>query len=1436
MVPILKNAVLVYLVFPLKVAHADVWMGSIIPAAFAICQNCDSSCQTCNGGTKFDCLTCRPGNQLYQGSCYQSCNSIQYFDSTTRSCGPCSSLCQTCSGPSAFECKSCSSANLINGTCACSSGYFTTTLGGCTVCDSTCKECSGPSATQCTACQPGMILHNGVCACKIGSFLVQSSSSCLACSDTCLSCSGPASNQCTSCKDNRILLSSQECGCPSGTYHNSQNHSCLACSSLCDECSGSGPNQCTSCKNDLVLLNQECLCLSGTYLNTTTATCIPCDSTCQECTGPSSTQCSSCSPQNSLVSGRCVCTNTNCNCSPDQYYDSAAAVCRDCDSNCAQCSGSSANSCTACATGFSLSNGQCVCQQSICTCSSSTYFEASTGICTECNSSCEECSGSQSNQCTSCANNLVLSTSVTETGTGTCVCPAGKYLDQLSQICLDCSSICMTCSGPSSTQCLQCQNDAVLLSNGSCACKVGFYYATGTAKCLSCDATCQTCSGPERSQCLSCSSLADTLQNGYCVATCKQSEYRMSDMSCQSCDKSCQTCSGGEASQCTSCVAPLTFSNNTCSRISSNGCYYNCKTCLSSFPYRCTQCNTGLYFIEDTNGYGHCSTSCPTGYYSTTQQSQQLCKPKTLLNNQLAYSYSNSSGQIQITFDQKITSFLSELVNSIEVGLDLRADQTNLEFTYSLDLMSSSQALLLTLTYSGDLLPGNVLMITYNLPAYTSSDSKSTICVLHPTQSIRIKEYSESATSAATYNSAVAKFASVGSIVNQMFSWTSAIIFRGMHAIRSEIIEDMIGYIVFMNVDFTNNFEEFAKDGLNFFEVIFPNLFLYPINYLEAKDSLKNNQRNLRLLQDLHPQTENTTSSFPNGSALKLKRNIEKPRMLINKESQTAINENTQTRYFLINHGAATAFLIIVTIIVMFIEIFQYSLSRTSRYAKLRAIVQKASFTGRWNLLIGHFSSEFQGFMFFSLLELSSNLSHKGGAGSLNLVFSITFLMISIVVTIALFILPFIIVKKLKIMRVEADSVKMVELRNFLRRFEILFEAFKQNEAKMLLYPALLHLRSFWFAIMLVFASGSPFAQISYLLISTIAIVTYLIYKKPFKSRSQHFLTLIYEVIFLLIIMGVLSLHVYNQRRSQDLATRTFICLLILILAMVLYLVNCINFLFETAEFIRGRPRDKKVAPLNNCTSLKILSSDAMKLTSDDEDPKIAVDSLIGSRIMGGSLQITSFPKTKSANDLVGFVRNTSRKSSTKVMYQRREVPLESQGGLKSTFSPQNFSNKNFVRSSGRQLSYSGFSSHCKPMSASPITSTLVSKSITSSLHASFILENKIVKENKQAELNAENNVETSYKDTEEQKTDTTLLTLYEPERASPIKSKFGDYDRMQKETSGLRKLQRKTPRVQPGSFIGFQMDESIKFEDKLMTGSTLIQIDTETEEKRVGL
>ena len=1409
------------------------------------CKPCDTSCQTCNDGTSHDCLTCPTGYQLYQGSCYHSCTSTQYLTTTDFSCASCNSLCQTCTGPSAADCTSCSTANLINGVCTCPSGYYVTTYGGCAPCDSSCKECSGSAATQCTICNNGMILQNRQCFCSTGFYWSTTQSSCLTCNETCQGCSGPSANQCTSCQNNLVLTSQQRCECPSSMYYYAQNVSCLPCSPLCSSCTGTGTNknECTSCKNNLALTaDNTCGCGSSWYLNTSTVTCVSCHKSCQECTGPSASECSSCSAAGyNLSNGRCVCAGGvgGCQCSSDEYYDADASMCRGCDASCAECSGHSSQNCTACATDFNLYLGECVCQQSTCQCLSGTYFDTPSGTCKACSSDCQECLGPTLNECTSCRNNLAIPSG---SSTGVCTCGDGMFLDSAAGMCLACSSTCKTCSGPASTQCLQCSGGATL-SSGSCTCNNGLYFDPNSGKCLSCNAGCQTCSGPERSQCLSCSA-GSTLNNGYCVNTCTQFQYRMSDMSCQPCDASCQTCSGGTASQCKSCASPLTLSGSTCSEVSSNGCYFKCKSCLSSTQDECIQCNSGLTLIRTTtSNYGSCSANCPLGYYYVYKNGQPTCQPKIRLNNGLAYATNtddnDGNNKIQITFDKKITPFLSELLSSISIAIDFRPDQPQLEFRYSLDLMSNSQYLMLTLTYLGHLLPGNILTINYNLPSKTSNDHNSTIYVVRQTQSIRLMEYYQESKAVTQYTQAMTQIASFGAIGNQLFSWTSSVIFRGIHALRSEIVEDMIGYIIFINIDFTPSFLKFANDGLNSFELIFPNLFTYLLEYMAKNKAYKNDDQS-RLLEHSMNQIRNESSSFVNNYKIK-------SRLLINQAIQTSINQEISTRYFLLNNGASTAFMIIVLIVVLIIEVCNYTLSKTRRFAKLANIIRRLSMAVRWNMLIGHFSSEFQGFLFFSTLDLASNLPLTGSTDYLNLVFAIASLCISILVVISMCVLPFILHKKLRTSRAEGKSIQDTKTQDFLKRFEMLHHSFSSEKVTTLFYPTILHLRSFGFGLLLVFSSASPNGQISFLLVSSAATLLYIWYTKPFKSKSQYVLTLLYEALFFSIVIGVLALSIYSQDNILNIKARICICTIILTFATLMFVLNCVSFLIEMVEFIKRSRNKAKIIPINtllnpavkttegvlNCTNLRVISTN---LTSDGDDHKINPERFVGSKIVRRLINA----KKKEPVKAVPLEESDSKEdslNSVKGGYKKGLLDRPSTISLKSLFFRHNFSNEDPIEPKRKGVYDDLISGKMRTLEYK--SRTLLRNSPANSI-TNIISDEKSTKEDTKQlirlaseELKIEKFAEISEKELGEQKTEMSILTLCETDKSLTPQSNLIDLNPSQLNLERRIRFRRKFTSLKKSSYSLSQVDELMPDRrSRVNLASIFIEKDEEREEQ----
>uniref|UniRef100_A0A665V2H6 Growth factor receptor domain-containing protein n=1 Tax=Echeneis naucrates TaxID=173247 RepID=A0A665V2H6_ECHNA len=142
--------------------------------------------------------------------------------------------------------------------------------------------------------------------------------------------------------------------------------------------------------------------------------------------------------------------------------------------------------------------------------------------CKRCYYSCESCTGSRSDQCTSCQPGHYL----TE-GTNTCtaVCGDEHYLDHgwISGF-KPCHKACATCAGAGVEACNHCA-EGYLMEEWKCvsSCSPGFYatqpnpeIADGHRVCRRCDASCLTCAGPSLGNCSSCSS-GHSLEEGVCV-------------------------------------------------------------------------------------------------------------------------------------------------------------------------------------------------------------------------------------------------------------------------------------------------------------------------------------------------------------------------------------------------------------------------------------------------------------------------------------------------------------------------------------------------------------------------------------------------------------------------------------------------------------------------------------------------------------------------------------------------------------------------------------------------------------------------------------------------------------------------------------------------------------------------------------------------------
>lgn len=306
------------------------------------CHMCQLGCTQCADGSA-TCLHCQQG--FSQDSTDRTkCNPLQQTTNTGTvcpegsfsngsACQPCDSSCQTCKGGTSNDCTLCASGfYTLNGACvtANSDGICTGTnliadnnKHECDSCPAKCTSCKIPNFNvastvnqlQCTGCLPGFFLSKGQCVqkCPDGTFVSpQDNLTCAACDSSCSTCSG-LSTFCLSCA-NAELASNGKCvqTCPSNTFQSSG--SCLTCHPDCATCSGGGFNQCSSCPPDRpVLVNGRCLptCSKSQFFDTTTSSCQSCDSSCSSCSGAGPSNCLACANTNSVLRSG-TCTTANC--------------------------------------------------------------------------------------------------------------------------------------------------------------------------------------------------------------------------------------------------------------------------------------------------------------------------------------------------------------------------------------------------------------------------------------------------------------------------------------------------------------------------------------------------------------------------------------------------------------------------------------------------------------------------------------------------------------------------------------------------------------------------------------------------------------------------------------------------------------------------------------------------------------------------------------------------------------------------------------------------------------------------------------------------------------------------------------------------------------------------------------------------------------------
>ena len=160
-----------------------------------------------------------------------------------------------------------------------------------------------------------------------------------------------------------------------------------------------------------------------------------------------------------------------------------------CHPECTICDGPSNTDCQACKNAFlDQSSGGSNIDQCLSSCSN---FTGDSNQCFTCDPQCNGCEGPTNRDCLTCKESNVTNTQTQRT---ICVasCGIGQYLNTSLYSCQPCASQCITCTGPTNTQCQQCRG-ATMSVGGTMACLSSCpnsMYQSSTGMCMDCHEQC----------------------------------------------------------------------------------------------------------------------------------------------------------------------------------------------------------------------------------------------------------------------------------------------------------------------------------------------------------------------------------------------------------------------------------------------------------------------------------------------------------------------------------------------------------------------------------------------------------------------------------------------------------------------------------------------------------------------------------------------------------------------------------------------------------------------------------------------------------------------------------------------------------------------------------------------------------------------------------
>ena len=543
-----------------------------------------------------------------------------------------------------------------------------------------------------------------------------------------------------------------------------------------------------------------------------------------------------------------------------------------------------------------------------------------------------------------------------------------------------------------------------------------------------------------------------------------------------------------------------------------------------------TTCSSGQYLLLGSQA---CVESCPSGYFETKQSSQLVCKPQTLVNTRIRSTPQERIFILVFSSTSPPFSTNQELLDNMNLTTTTSEGHTTFITGNSANFLDDEGFVVQVSANLQSIPPGSTLAIAF--PRYSEKNSTNSISVDSTT--LQPNAYSALSNGKVGFISALTDLDTILEIV-----WTSVAIFNpyGLLYMNAKFYRESADLLKQVNVNSEGFLASFFKYNNNKVSGLkLPNL---AATWLYGSPATSGWDRR----QEVAPQY--TTLSPSRVQDLKL-------------TTLSTLYEVEPFCLFLDNYGIQLtvlgAFLVILGILEVFKLAFKPSKNETQMSNEF-SIFQTLKVTFRWNFCIALVIGSYQSLCYYTLVQIQAFFSENNDKTGHNLIGFLTAIFVFLGLGLGF---PGILLYRIKqVIELKKNRVLASEHYNYeaLSTYYGIFCKFLKMDS--LHYPVfilVLLVRSFFFAVLVLFASDSPGVQLGLMMGISLIFIVYLLVLWPFKNFIFNLLQCLYEAILFAILSNMLWLSTIDDS-AQETLHRQIVSYVILFLYLALPIINTI--------------------------------------------------------------------------------------------------------------------------------------------------------------------------------------------------------------------------------------------------------------------------------------